>query len=282
MKHSRMTAPAWVGMVLGLFIPGSAHMASGARRAGGMWFFGLMGGTLLVLLLASIPGTIMGVATLLSMVGLLAAWGVMLVQSHRPVVLGGMYGIIAVAAASFVLLILLHAAAWQIVYPFRLASTGMAPTLQPRDIMLVDRLSARLGRPRRGDIVVFRAGPLADPRLRPDAYYVQRVAGLPGERIRIRPPHLLADGLPVTNHPVLHRIANREDGFQGFAPAPSEGGEPAFLTSSTSVLTLGSHEYFLIGDHTALSLDSRYFGPVPEEAIVGHVVRVLWPRRERP
>lgn len=93
-----------------------------------------------------------------------------------------------------------------------------------------------------------------------DEFYLKRVAGLPGERIRIDPPNLLVNGQPVLEPPIFRRIAwERAVGFP------------------YNEVVLGENEYFVLGDNTARSADSRCWGPVPRKNIIGKVVRIYWP-----
>jgi signal peptidase I len=135
---------------------------------------------------------------------------------------------------------------------------------------MVEKISYLFRGPRRGEIVVFETEGLSDGDRGP--YWVFRVVGLPGERVRIDPPDLLIDGHKVTEPPILARIAAREDGYEGFhriENAPRRGCEMEVL--------LGEDEYFVLGDNTSDAYDSRYWGPVPRAKIVGRVTRIYWP-----
>ena len=102
------------------------------------------------------------------------------------------------------------------------------------------------------------------PYAQPYTQYMKRVGGLPGEHIRIDPPHLIVNGKAVTLSGEV-RLADRGSPYQ------------AALTHTTNGLTLGPDEYFVIGDNTSASLDSRYWGPLPKDNIVGRATRVYWP-----
>jgi signal peptidase I len=140
------------------------------------------------------------------------------------------------------------------------------------DHLFVERLSYRFGKPKRGDIVVFRTKGIES--LPPDAFYIKRVAGLPGERIRIEPPFLIVSDQKVTEPEIFDTISSESDGYAGFQLADPLSG---VLSKATDEVTLGRDEYFVLGDNTRSSLDSRYWGPVPEKNIIGRATRIYWP-----
>ena len=140
------------------------------------------------------------------------------------------------------------------------------------DHLFVDRLSYRFGKPKRGDIVVFRTKGIES--LPPDTFYIKRVAGLPGERIRIEPPFLIVNDQKVTEPEIFRTISSESNGYVGFQLTGPIGG---LLTKPTDEVTLGPDEYFVLGDNTRNSRDSRYWGAVPERNIIGRATRIYWP-----
>lgn len=139
------------------------------------------------------------------------------------------------------------------------------------DWMFVERLTYRFAEPKRGDLVAFRTTGI-EP-LDQDSHYIKRVAGLPGERVKIDPPFLIVDGRTITEPTIFRVIASGSDGYHGFQLA--QGG--TFLARTTDEVTLGPDEYFVLGDNTRNSFDSRYWGPVPRRNIIGKMTRVYWP-----
>ena len=107
--------------------------------------------------------------------------------------------------------------------------------------------------------------------------FVKRIAGLPGERIRIEPPYLIVDGKKVTQPAIFQTIASKADGHAGFLLAVQTSYTTTHLAKPTDEVMLGKDEYFVLGDNTENSLDSRYWGPVPKRNIIGKAVRVYWP-----
>ncbi len=155
--------------------------------------------------------------------------------------------------------------------PFKIPSGSMKPTLQIGDKILVNKfiLGVRVPftfkrlfvprKPIRGDVVVFRAttGERKD--------IVKRIVGLPGERIKIDDDgRILVNGEPVTNHPFI------ADNTYYNHPDFGEYG-------TTSEVTVLEDSYFVLGDNSRHSRDSRDWGFLPLTHIKGRVVCVWWP-----
>ncbi len=122
--------------------------------------------------------------------------------------------------------------------------------IPPSDRFLVDKTAS----PRRWDVIVFRY-----PR-DPGTLYVKRLVGLPGELIEIKDGALWVDGRRLTPPPPL-------EGLRYYQGLPADG------------FKLSSHEYFVLGDFSQRSYDSRDWGGVPADHIVGVVSCRYWPPR---
>lgn len=142
------------------------------------------------------------------------------------------------------------------VQAFRIPSESMDPTLIKGDRVLVNKLSYRLHDVNRGDVVVFvrpknlPGGP-GDPR-----DLIKRVIGLPGDTLYAR------DGVVYVNDRPLK--------------------EPYLPTGTSSVnmdqpVTVPPGRVWVMGDNRTNSQDSRVFGPVPRDSIVGRAFLVMWP-----
>ena len=136
-----------------------------------------------------------------------------------------------------------------LIQPFYVKGASMEPSFYDHEYLIIDEIDYRFSNPHRGDIIVFRYP--NDPR----QFFIKRVIGLPGERGGI------ADGA-----------------VKIYEPGDSQGkvlDETAYLgsveTSGSKDITLGSGDYFVMGDNRGASLDSRVFGAVPREFIVGRV-----------
>lgn len=143
-----------------------------------------------------------------------------------------------------------------LIQPFYVKGASMEPTFDDHEYLIIDELSYRFRAPVRGEVVVFRY-PL-DPR----QYFIKRVVGLPGEKIRV------SDSAVV--------IVNAEN-LDGFALDESEYLAPGTITHGDRTIELGADEYFVLGDNRSASLDSRTFGPLPLKHVVGRVWIRGWP-----
>jgi signal peptidase I len=138
--------------------------------------------------------------------------------------------------------------------PYTVASTSMEPELKDGNRLVVDKLAYRFGEVRRGDVVVFDTSRISDETVRLGETLVKRVIGLPGESVRAVDGVVLVDGVPV--------------------PEPSPGTPK---TPSFGPVQVPDGSVFVLGDNRVVSIDSRTFGPVPADAIIGRVDAVLWP-----
>lgn len=157
---------------------------------------------------------------------------------------GSLLEVIEVAVIAIVAVLLIRAF---LVQPFLVSGDSMVPTFQNGNYLLVDELTYRLREPQRGEVIVFRYP--KDEKL----FFIKRIIGLPGERVEI-------GGGKVT-------IVNSEhpQGFTLNEPYLSASLE----TSGDEDVTLGTGQYFVLGDNRSYSLDSRSWGSVAKGEIMG-------------
>ena len=173
-----------------------------------------------------------------------------------------------------------------LVKPFRIPSGSMENTLRCGDRVLVNRFGYHFGKPHRGDVVVFHPPAGIDERGRPDrdviagegatpprrkngerdviranVNYIKRIVGTPGDRIEVRGHHAYINGKKL-DEPYLH-------------PLPKD----ASISSESEFqeITVPKNMYFMMGDHRDNSADSRVFGVVPREFIIGKAFMEYWP-----
>lgn len=139
--------------------------------------------------------------------------------------------------------------------PFHIPTESMIPTLMVKDRLLVNKLAYDLKDPERGDIALFENQQGGEDPL------IKRVIGLPGERLELREGRVYVDGAPL-REPYLGRD-------------PCKRGYPK--TCSFGPVTVPREHYFMMGDNRTNSLDSRFFGPVPEDDVVGEALVRFWP-----
>jgi signal peptidase I len=141
------------------------------------------------------------------------------------------------------------------VRPYWVDGPSMEPGLHTGELVLVTQLAYRFGSPHRGDVIVLH--PPSDPNGQP---FIKRIIGLPGDVITITTTSIIVDGVKL-NEPYTYPLGKDE-------------------IPNTSVLDqqkVGPNEYFVLGDHRTNSTDSRVFGGVPRQNIIGKAEFVLWP-----
>ncbi len=141
--------------------------------------------------------------------------------------------------------------------PYQVQQESMENTLMPDQYILVDKLTPRFDSFHRGDIVVFNppSGGEQDPTGTP---YVKRIIGGGGDTVEIR------DGSVFVNGEQL------KEGYLF-------GNQPTQVPGSTSKWKLTADQYFVMGDHRQASQDSREFGPITKESIIGRAWLRYWP-----
>jgi signal peptidase I len=168
---------------------------------------------------------------------------------------------VVLIAAALIIALVVKAFLFQAFY---IPSDSMVPTLKTNDRVIVNKLSYKLHPVHRGDIVVFktprgRDGKPIDPTIKD---LIKRVIGLPGETISARDGHVYINGTAI-NEPYLPQgtVTNCENFASNCFPA---GPLPA-------------NEYFVMGDNRGGSRDSRYFGAISKNEIVGRAFVRVWP-----
>jgi signal peptidase I len=149
-----------------------------------------------------------------------------------------------------------------LVEPFSIPSPSMRDTLQEGDRILVSKYDYRFGRPRRGDIIVFKSPPAAGQN---EADFVKRLIGLPGDTIDVRNGGLILNGKPLDEPYVREPMFDPPDAEEPPAPKPPYHVPPG--------------RYFMMGDNRNDSADSRVWGYLDAERIKGRAVSIFWPPR---
>jgi len=187
--------------------------------------------------------------------------------------------------------------------PFKIPSASMMPTLLVGDLILVNKFTYGLRlpvlnikitqgqEPQRGDVMVFRYPP------RPNQDYIKRVVGVPGDEVAYLNKTLTVNGLPVSKQAVpdfldeettrylkqyeeqlgthTHRLLNNEERppyIQGADAFPFR--DNCRYSAEGVVCRVPAGHYFMMGDNRDNSLDSRYWGFVPDQNIVGRAFMV--------
>jgi signal peptidase I len=141
------------------------------------------------------------------------------------------------------------------------------------DQVFVDKFSYNFVKPHHGDVFVFRTnhifGILTDPETGAP-FFIKRLAGVPGDTLRVDPPLLYING-KLAPGIGFRRVMSAKPSYRGYALGRD------YLSRPTETYTVPEHRYFAMGDNSYNSYDSRYWGPVPEENLVGRGLFVYWP-----
>jgi signal peptidase I len=135
-----------------------------------------------------------------------------------------------------------------LIQPFYVKGASMEPNFYDHEYLIIDELSYRFRVPERGEIVVFRY-----PR-DPSQFFIKRVVGLPGETIEITDGNVIIYNTEYPNGLVI------EEEYLGDE-----------ITGGKYRETLGADEYYVLGDNRDSSLDSRSFGALTTDNIIGRV-----------
>ena len=134
--------------------------------------------------------------------------------------------------------------------PFFVKGASMEPNFDDGQYLIIDELSYRFRQPERGEIIVFKYPHDTSQR------YIKRIIGLPGETVEIKDEEVLVNG----------QILN-ESSYLPEGPT----------TSGFTKIILSENDYFVLGDNRLHSSDSRSWGSVPKENIVGRAYLRAWP-----
>jgi signal peptidase I len=181
------------------------------------------------------------------------------------------------------------------------------------DQVFVDKFTYNFVKPHRGDVFVFRTNNILGIREDPETgapFYIKRLAGLPGDVLRIDPPLLYINGNLAEGYG-FHRVMSAKPPYRGYSEGPNNVRElerqldeiraakekqrkagsaeraaqieeqekqmQERLNYVKAKLSVPPHGYFALGDNSYNSYDSRWWGPVPEENLVGRGLLVYWP-----
>ena len=141
------------------------------------------------------------------------------------------------------------------------------------DQVFVDKFSYNFVKPHNGDVFVFRTNDIPDIREDPVAgppFYIKRLGGLPDDQLRIDPPFLYINGKKAEGYG-FERVMLARAPYRGYALGNK------FLSKPDQPFTVPRNGYFALGDNSYNSYDSRYWGTVPDENLVGRGLLVYWP-----
>ncbi len=161
-------------------------------------------------------------------------------------ILASLGEVILIVGAAFILALFVQQF---VIKPFSIPSASMVPTLQEGDRVLVNRFLFYFQEPERGDVVVFH------PPTAPETDYIKRVVGVEGDVVAVVDGRLMVNGEaqdePYLNTPIMN--------------------------SDFEAVTVGPDQIFVMGDNRNSSGDSRIFGTVDVDEVLGEAFLVYWP-----
>jgi len=134
-----------------------------------------------------------------------------------------------------------------LVQPHRVKGESMIPNFLDGELLLTEKVNYRFGKPKRGDVVVFRA---PTPQ---KVDFIKRIIGMPGENIEIANGTIFINGVELD---------------EPYETQKTEG---------DLSITIGKDQYFVLGDNRRSSSDSRVFGSIDKKSIKGRSWLVYWP-----
>ncbi len=153
------------------------------------------------------------------------------------------------------------------------------------DHIFVDKISYHFRRPNRGEVIVFETDEITELRNRARGkFYIKRLIGLGGDTMQINPPHVRVNGEILDSRPAFERMYSMRDGYNGYVlanPSPGSGFPNPKLQRPTDTYVVPDRHLFVMGDNSLSSLDGRFWGALPREALVGRAVLVYWPFTKR-
>jgi signal peptidase I len=187
---------------------------------------------------------------------------------------------VTVVIALFIITFLLQA--------FQIPSPSMENTLLVGDYLLVDKVHFSEGGPgkrilpystiQRGDIIVFHYP------IYPFQHFVKRVVGLPGDRVHIQNKRVIVNGTPLNDRGyAIHRrggLDSFRDNFPDVNIPPGDIESKWWIELRRQIrggeLLVPSGSFFVLGDNRDDSFDSRYWGFVPQENVIGRPLIIYW------
>ncbi len=195
--------------------------------------------------IGKVSGSIPLVATHVTLVNMIKKIGSFILEFIQSIVL---------ALSVFVVIYLFVA------QPNEVKGSSMVPNFIDGEFLLTEKISYQFGEPKRGDVVIFRAPP-SEPCSENQCEYIKRIIGLPGDRVMVQ------NGNVYLNGELLD---------QSFLPVGTMSSSGTFSEEGVEK-TVPDGTYLCFGDNRPGSRDSREFGPIKKDLIIGKAFFKYWP-----
>jgi signal peptidase I len=272
-QRRRSNKDPWLAVFLSRFIPGIGHIY--LRQ----WIFGAIFIALWIVLLSSSD---LFIELIEIVFGILVAYHAYISAptrrefSKKLILIFLSLSLIATIAST-----LIAKANRTVVEARYILSSSMEPTLQIDDRILIDKISYRLRKPSRLELVVFYP-PVSPAIENTRSVFVQRIIGMPGDRISIQDGKVFINGKalsePYIKEPAAYNLPTNDISR---CPECFQPGQITQVDAKPS-FTVPSDRYWVMGDNRNNSLDSHIWGFLPVENMVGRVYLRYWPVDNRP
>ena len=175
-------------------------------------------------------------------------------QNRGSVVLGVIWELVEAFVFALAIFVVVY---WFLAQPNQVKGLSMEPTFHDGELILTDKFTYQRSRkPERGEVII-----LKDPNT-PDRDFIKRVIALPGDVVKISQGKVFVNGKQLDESNYLDsRVYTNEE---------------SFLREGQSY-TVPQDKYFVLGDNRQHSSDSRDFGPITTEELIGRVIFRYWP-----
>lgn len=147
-----------------------------------------------------------------------------------------------------------------VMQPHQVNGLSMYPSFDDGEYLLTDKVSYKMHEPQRGDVVVFRAPEATQCPEGTGCDFIKRIIGLPGETVIVKDNQLFINGERLTESYLSAEVITRAGTYTANGP-----------------IVVPQDSYFVVGDNRNHSSDSRTWGPVPANNILGKVFFRYWP-----
>jgi signal peptidase I len=156
---------------------------------------------------------------------------------------------------------------------------------QTGDQVLVDKVTYNFRPPHRGEVFIFKTTGIpvpneGGPEQEGSEDFIKRCVGLAGDLIQVKPPQLFINGKLAEGSPSYARQFSRSDDYPGYTLAPADSSSGS-TQGDTQTFYVQPDNYWAMGDNSPHSLDSRYWGGVPNQNLIGRGYFVFWPFTSR-
>ena len=256
----------WKGLLASLILSGTGQFLSGARRRGMIWFGIACALPVFVLGVYALP--FVPAKTAIPLLGVnIIVWLAMLCDSYRPIRRLRWWRWVILILFSFAVSDVYSRLVHRLFQAYRVPTIAMTPTINQGEDVLICRFAYWFREPHRGDLIAFETRgikSIPEGQAAKDVLLVKRLIGLPDDTVEIGGGSISVNKMKIefgaATHPIEYR--NIHNGI---------------LLRAVESYQVPPGEYFVLGDNSANSYDSRYWGTIRRSAISGKVTKIYWP-----